>query len=523
MVLKKIFIVLVSVNVILTANFCYANGLAANDPFYYRQWYLDHLNMPLVWQEQTGASSVIIAVIDSGVDVTHPDLHDNIWVNQDEIIGDNLDNDFNGYIDDANGWDFIANNNDPGPKYQDNCVNNETCIEEAVWHGTFVSGVAAAVGNNGLGITGIAWKVKIMPLRVLDEYGGGNTGNVIKAIDYAIANRADIINLSFVGDSYDIYLEQALQRAYAAGIVIVAAAGNEDFNGHVVDLDEQKRYPVCHQGKNGENIVMGVGAIDSANKLAVFSNYGSSCLDIMAPGEDFFGTLLYDSDVPQFADYYGSGFSGTSLSAPLISGLVALIKSAKPSLSNREIQDLITKTADNIDSVNPLYIGSLGAGLVNPARIFSSLIARQVGANVVKGSGNTIYYQAVNNKRYVFLDEKTYLSWYDNFKDIKLLTDAELANLPLGGVVTARPGSLVKIQTDPKVYAVAQGGVLRWVNTEQLALQLYGQNWQLSVKDVPDSFFINYTIGLPINNATEFNPYLEKNEVISIDMDKGLM
>ncbi len=521
---NKIIIASLILALFFLANFAYAQELTPNDPYYNKQWYLDKLNMPQVWSQETGKNSVIIAVIDSGVDISHPDLHNNIWVNQKEILGDNIDNDHNGYVDDINGWDFLTDTNDPSPKYDKNCLTRGTCLEEAILHGTFISGVAAAIGNNGTGIAGMSWQTKIMPLRVLDQNGSGNTQDVINAINYAIHNGADIINLSFVGDSYDQALGNALYNAFKAGIVIVAAAGNEDYQGHVFNLDINKEYPVCHQGPNGENIIIGVGASNADDQLANFSNYGSSCVDVIAPGEDFFGTIIHDPQISVFKDYYGGFYSGTSLAAPVVSGLAALIKSFKPTLTNIEIRDFILNNTKNIDQLNPDYIGKLGQGLIDPVKIFQALKSIAGNSGLIKGSGAAVYYQASDGKRYIFPDENTFFSWYDDFKSVKQISDAELAAIPIGGNVTIRPGTkLVKITTDPKVYAIDKGGVLRWLENETLAIDLYGTNWAGLVVDVSDAFFINYKIGDSISDAAQYNPFLIKNQVISIDIDKGLL
>gem|GEM_PF-2110559 len=522
--LNKILIIFFVFSLLFVGNFVSAQELLPNDPHYNKQWYLEKLNMPQVWAEETGKNTVIIAVIDSGVDISHPDLRDNIWVNQKEILGNGLDDDNNGYIDDINGWDFVTNTNDPSPKYDKNCLAKNTCIEEAILHGTFIAGVAAAIGNNLQGITGMSWRTKIMPLRVLNQNGAGNTHDVIAAINYAVNNGTDIINLSFVGDTYDPALGRALENAFKAGVLIVAAAGNEDFEGHTLNLDINKMYPVCHQGTDGENIIIGVAASDQNNKLAHFSNHGSSCVDVVAPGQDFFGVVINDPQIKSFGDYYGGYYSGTSLAAPVVSGLAALIKSFSPFLTNKEIRDAILNNTDNIDYLNPELAGKLGMGLINPVKVFQSLKIIGGSVGLVKGSGPTVYYQAVDSKRYIFPAETTYLSWYDDFKNIRQISDAELASLAIGGNVTIRPGSkLVKITSDPKVYAVSRGGVLRWVETEAIARELYGERWALYVVDISDAFFINYNLGEPIKTASDFDPFIEKNQVISIDIDKGLL
>ncbi|MDD5341308.1 MAG: S8 family peptidase [Patescibacteria group bacterium] len=519
---KNILKLIIFMTLFSLGNFCLAAELVPNDSDYSKQWYLSDLQMPKVWGQETGSGSVIVAVIDSGVDISHPDLHDNIWVNQKEIANDGIDNDHNGYIDDLNGWDFIENNNNPTPKFGENCLAASTCTKEAILHGTLIAGVIGAVGNNGFGTVGLAWTVKIMPLRVLNENGAGDTSDVVRAVNYAIDNGASIINLSFVGDTYDASLEKAVERAYINNILVIAAAGNESSFGHSINLDSIKMYPVCFQGTNGENIVLGVGASDKNDRLANFSNFGSSCIDVIAPGEDFWGTLLFDANNASFSAYFGGGYSGTSLAAPVVSGLAALIKSFKPSLNGQEIMDLILNNADNLDANSPQFAGEMGHGLINPVKIFQALNVVPVANPLIKGSQDTVYYHGADGKRYAFPDKQTYLSWYLDFSGVQKISDASLAEIPFGGVVNLKPGSLVKIATDPKVYAVSRGGVLRWVKSEDLALSIFGSAWQNKVKDVPDSFFANYQSGAPIDSSAAYDLAAEIAGATSIDADKGL-
>jgi len=532
---RKFFILITILCLLLQADFVLAQTLTPNDPYYNKQWYLDTLNMPEVWPQEIGSSSVVIAVIDSGVDIGHPDLHDNIWVNQKEIGGDSIDNDQDGYVDDLNGWDFIDNDNDPRPKYSSNCIADLTCVQEAIYHGTLISGIAAAVGNNSQGIAGIGWQTKIMPLRVLDDYGNGSTENVVQAIDYAIKNKADIINLSFVGSDYDGQLAAGIERAYNAGIVIVGSAGNSElnwvFNNEVqgfvqtsqpVDLDVNKRYPVCYLSGQGEKMLIGVASSDANNVLSKFSNYGSSCVDVVAPGQDVFGALVYDANAPRLNEYYGGNFSGTSLAAPVVAGIAALIKARQPNLTNKQIRDLILNNTYNIDNLNPTLAGKLGHGLIDPVKIFKVMAVSGIGSKLIKSDEKTIYYLASNGKRYVFPDDQTFLSWFDNFDGIKQVSNSDLAQIPFGGIITYRPGSLIKITTDPKVYEVSKGGVLRWLVDEQAASLFYGSNWPNQVHDVSDAFFTNYKLGDNLDATVSFNPLTEKLSVGSIEENLGL-
>jgi len=162
----------------------------------------------------------------------------------------------------------------------------------------------------------------------------------------------------------------------------------------------------------------------------------------------------------------------------------------------------------------------LTLGVVTPG----AAVAGINSGDLIKASTPAVYYFGADGKRYVFANSKTYLTWYNDFSNIKTITDGQLAQIPIGGNVTYRPGvKLVKITTDPKVYAVASHGSLRWISTEQIAVQLYGANWTSLVEDVPDAFFVNYQITSPINSASEFDPVSIKNEASSINVDKGLL
>ena len=336
-------------------------AIASNDPYISKQWYLDKVKVWAGWEKTSGNKDTVIAILDSGVDIDHPDLADNIWVNSGEVSNDGMDNDGNIYVDDVNGWDFVAGDNNPRPDFKEWWFT-----KEGIDHGTIVAGVAASVGNNSRGTAGIAWEAKIMPIRVLDSSGSGDVLTVIEGIDYAVEKGADVINLSFIGSGFSKSLFLALERAYKAGVVVVAAVGNNGVSGK--NLDEEPLYPVCYYGGDGENVVIGVAATDKDDKKAQFSNYGTKCVDVSAPGVDIWGTVAYNPGLPQFTEYYSGGWSGSSVAAPIVAGTAALIKSLNPNLGVPEIRNLLTVNADNIDGVNPDYIGKLGKGRLNIGR-----------------------------------------------------------------------------------------------------------------------------------------------------------
>ena len=365
-------------------NYLFEISYLPSDPFYHEQWYLDRIKAPQAWDLTKGGNEdIIIAVLDSGVDIDHPDLKDNIWVNRDELKGDGIDNDNNGYIDDFNGWDFVRSVPSPKPKF------DETYTEGGIHHGTLVSGIAAAVGDNFKGVVGLAWKSKIMPLRVLNSEGTGSIEHVIQAVNYAVDNGARIINLSFVGTSKSYFLTEALKEAWRKGVIIVAAAGNET-TGQPVNLNETPNYPICLD-EDEENFIIGVAAIDNADHKTLFSDYGSNCVDITAPGMRIYGPLVYNPNYQDFKEYYGGYWSGTSIAAPMVSGLAALVWSINPLFSNKQVQDFILNQADEIDSLNPDFAGQLGKGRINAyqtiERAYSQLGGVLQNYYIITGAG----------------------------------------------------------------------------------------------------------------------------------------
>ena len=218
-----------------------------NDEFYNELWGMERINAPIAWDKFTGSSDVVVGVIDGGVDYNHPDLAPNMWVNEDEIPGNGVDDDHNGYIDDINGWNFTFNHNDP---------------MDIAYHGSHVAGIIAAAGNNGIGVTGVAWKTKIAALNVGIDERRISSAAVIKAINYATDNHFDIINGSFGGTSSSLAQKTAIERFPG---LLVFAAGNEG-----VDTDVVPNYP---SGFECENIIS-VANFDKSGSLNSTSNYG---------------------------------------------------------------------------------------------------------------------------------------------------------------------------------------------------------------------------------------------------------
>lgn len=360
-----------------------------SDPDYPLQWYLNTVNAKDTWskelvvreQERITRQSVI-AILDTGIDLDHPDLKDKIWVNSDERANDGIDNDRNGYRDDINGWDFIGNDANPNPDF------TSGYNEDAVKHGTIVAGIAAAATHNNQGISGMSWFSRIMPLRVLDSTGTGDVYSVIQAIDYAIANGVDVINMSFVGSGFSQSLFNTIKKAYNSDVLIVAAAGNTDPKINGVDLDIFRSYPVCYDGAATENMVIGVASVGKDLKKSTFSNYGG-CVDLVAPGESFYSTQVYDQTVSGFTKYYDGYWSGTSLSAPLVTGTLAAIKALRPTFSAAQIKSFVLENTKDISSYNSNYLGKLGSGLLDSAKALAATLG-QVKPKEKKAENNYI-------------------------------------------------------------------------------------------------------------------------------------
>ena len=267
------------------------------------------IDAPGAWDVTTGSNSIVVAVIDTGADYTHPDLADNIWTNPGEIPGNGIDDDSDGYIDDVHGINAFSHNGNP---MDDN------------GHGSHVSGTIGGTGNNNRGIAGVNWQVKIMPLKFLSSNGSGSLAGAIEAINYMVMmkNRGiniRVVNNSWGGGGFSQALYDAIKHARDAGIVFAAAAGNE---GN--DNDAQPSYPASYDLDN----IVSVAAVDSNKNMASFSNYGASQVDIAAPGVSIISTVpgnMYQS------------FSGTSMATPHVAGAVALLAASEPNLSYHEL------------------------------------------------------------------------------------------------------------------------------------------------------------------------------------------
>ena len=271
------------------------------------------INARDAWDITTGDKNVVVAVIDTGVNYNHEDLKNNMYVNQAEAQGrPGVDDDGNGYVDDIYGYDFA---NDDGDPMDDND------------HGTHCAGTIGAEGNNGVGVVGVNWQVSIMALKFLTGSGGGTLDGAIKSIDYATQAGVDIMSNSWGGGGFSQNLKEAIERAEAAGILFVAAAGNERNNN-----DSRPSYPANYDIPN----VISVAAVDSRGNLASFSNYGKNTVHVAAPGVDIYSTV-------KNGGY--RNLSGTSMATPHVSGVAALLLAADSSMSYQQLKDRMLQTA----------------------------------------------------------------------------------------------------------------------------------------------------------------------------------
>src|SRR5258708_1096605 len=399
-----------------------------SDPFFTtdptaedKQWYLPKTHVPEAWGYTKGSSTVAVAVIDTGIHAGHIELNDG-------RVGEG----YNAIKKEAIAHNFNADDNG---------------------HGTAVAGVLGAIQNNGKGIEGIDWDVRLMGIKAIGAEGRGGTCAGDLGIVWAADHGANIINLSLGGPGFgpDMTLSNAITYAYNKGVLLVAAAGN-DLADHGLNLDSNPIYPVC--ADNGQNMILGVAATDINDQKASFSNFGSLCIDIAAPGKRIVTTAYLPSDPSNNILIYGSG---SSLATPIVSGIAALIKASNNNLSNVEIRNLIMKTADNIDFVNQTSClggscnGFLGKGRINAL----TALAPQPMANgsLVRQSQTGNIYCIVNNTRRQVSDTVFKLRGFDPTVVVDEVNN-QLNNLPIDRPLLPLDGTLIKSPDDAQVYLI---------------------------------------------------------------------
>eukprot|EP00927_Polykrikos_kofoidii_P077434 TRINITY_DN74372_c0_g1_i1.p1 TRINITY_DN74372_c0_g1~~TRINITY_DN74372_c0_g1_i1.p1 ORF type:complete len:470 (+),score=59.66 TRINITY_DN74372_c0_g1_i1:127-1536(+) len=318
-----------------------------NDPLFDELWGMSNsfgssIHAPEAWAETTGntSASIIVGVMDTGIDYRHVDLRDRMWSNPNEIPGNGIDDDGNGIVDDVHGANFAMNDGDP----MDDARSS---------HGTHVAGTIAATGDNDIGVTGVSWKgVQLMALKFLQRDGRGRTSDAVEAVNYAVANNAKILSASFGSRSPNSALRAAIARAGAAGVLFVSSAGNNGRNS-----DHFSHFPSNYKTKN----MINVASTTSRGRLSSFSNYGPTTVMVAAPGSNILSTVRQNR--------YGE-MSGTSMAVPHVSGLAALIWMFRPNLSVHQVKDTILKS---VVKLRPLEGRIVTEGIIDAQRALALL------------------------------------------------------------------------------------------------------------------------------------------------------
>lgn len=310
------------------------------------------VDAPEAWDISTGSRSVVVAVIDTGIDQTHPDLVGNLWTNPDEIAANGIDDDGNGYVDDVHGWDWVNADNHPN---DDN------------GHGSHCAGIIGALGNNGSGAAGVCWQVSLLGLKFLNASGSGFESDGAEAIAYATHMGVSVTSNSYTGPVFSQAMKEVIDAADAAGILFVAAAGNNASN-----IDASPEYPAAYDSAN----ILSVTASTRTDELAGFSNFGATNVDLAAPGHEIYSTLHNGA--------YGYK-SGTSMAAPHVAGAIALLKSLHPALTATEIRELIVSTVNPLPALSGKCVSGGRLNLYNALLASGDVLATPTGALTFSG------------------------------------------------------------------------------------------------------------------------------------------
>jgi thermitase len=347
---------------IVEPNYIYRKNVVPNDPDLGLLWGMKNIgqkvgkktgragvdiNAEQAWDITTGSKNIVVAVIDTGVDYTHPDLAGNIWTNTEEANGvAGVDDDKNGVVDDIHGYNAIT-----AKEGQPKTIEGDPMDDHG--HGSHCSGTIAASGNDGIGVVGVAWNASIMGIKFLSAEGSGTLEDAVKAIDYATKMKANIMSNSWGGGGRSEVLEKTIERAREAGILFVAASGNSS-----EDNDKSAHFPSNYENEN----VISVAAIDNGGALAWFSNYGKTTVDVAAPGEDIRSTVPGGYDT----------WSGTSMATPHVSGIAVLLLANEPNMTYADIKKRLIETSTPLAGLRGKAQSN---GLVNAYNALTKTIA----------------------------------------------------------------------------------------------------------------------------------------------------
>ncbi len=471
--------------------------VSAADPLFVRdaqdltkQWYLPRMQVHSAW-DKTKGGGITIAVVDTGIDGRHEDLNDGRVIR--------------GYAS------YCQAQNPDVPN--DCLVRSVGELAAGVnsddnGHGTIVAGIIGAIANNNKGIAGINWNVLLMPVKVLDAQGSGLASDVAVGIRWAADNGASILNLSIGGQGLDgvQVLQDAIAYAFNKGVLIVAAAGNDAaITGG--DLNLNPVLPVCADG--GQNLVIGVAAVDFNDQKARFSNYGSNCIDVTAPGTATFldkqqkqglVSTYYDPTKAGEHDLYVYAV-GTSVAAPMVSGIAALAKSVFPDLDVRALRERVLSSVDNIDQLNQAgcngksCVGQIGRGRINALKAVTEATTFLSGT-LVRDPAGTVFLIERGSKRPL---SEFVLNQRFSKTPVLSVTARELESFPAGPSVSPVDGSLIKNPSVPAVYLV-EGGVRRAMS--YLAFISRGFRFE-SVVTLPEAEVASYpqSTDAPVSNG----------------------
>lgn len=347
-------------------------SVTPNDPSYGQLWGMNQgndfdIDAPQGWDVFTGNPNFVVAVIDTGIQRTHPDLAANTWVNPGEVAGNGVDDDGNGFIDDLYGWDFVNNDNNP---MDDN------------GHGTHCAGTIGAVGNNGIGVVGVVWNTKLAACKFLNSGGSGSISAAVSSLQYCVGKGIKVSNNSWGGGGFSQSMVNALNSSAAIGHIFVAAAGNGGYNN-----DTSPSYPASYTNPN----VIAVAATASNDTLASFSQYGATSVDVGAPGVNIYSTYPTNS--------YAS-LSGTSMATPHVAGVVTAVYGQNPSWTYQQVRDRIYSTVRPVAALNGRCVTggmvNLQAALVNNNTV-PTISLTAPSSNLTVNAGTVINYAATAN------------------------------------------------------------------------------------------------------------------------------
>ena len=389
-------------------NYILRHSEVPNDPDWQEQWALPKIQAPEAWKISKNAPSVIVAVIDTGIDYSHPDLQGNLWTNPGEVPGNGRDDDGNGYIDDIHGWDFCNKDNDP---------------MDGNLHGTHVAGTIAAATNNGKQVAGVAWQTQLMALKFLSDSGWGSVADAVDAVAYCVAMEVPISNNSWGGGGYSQAMKDVIEQAGEKGHLFCAAAGNS-----ANDNDQRAFYPASYDCQN----VLSVAASNNSDELAYFSCYGKTTVDLAAPGVNIFNLSINGGT---------TSLSGTSMASPHVAGAAALLLGQNPSAGHQEIKNTLINTVDPIESFRGKMVAGGRLNLFNAVESFGpNWLTVTPERGTVEAGGKTELTFAIDASNLVAGTKKAIVAYRTNDPL------AETIEIPVHLTVTGQP----KIEVNPK-------------------------------------------------------------------------